>query len=559
MARFGQIFRGNQVENAENAGCTGLILFSDPEEVAAEGTRPIDVYPNTFWLPEDGMQRGTLFNGDGDPETTLWPSLPDVYRIFGDDLNQVLPKIPVQPIGYGDAKLIFDLLVGPDSPDHWHGGIEDASYTIGGRFNRRTCNGCEAKIQVNNENRRVNSTSVLGMLTGEVEPDRYVIMGNHRDAWVYGAVDPSSGTAQLMEVVRVLGAKRQNDNWRPRRSMLFLSWTAEEFGLIGSREFTEDFLTKLSDRTVAYLNTDICSGGTIMTASASPVIKHLLWEATKAVPGPEGIGLDSYYDYWEDWTHEGGNFGNPEIGLPGAGSDHASFMFLPGIPVIDMAFKPDFHIYANLEHTSYPTYHTAYETIDLVNNFHDPDYYYHGTCAKLNLFLGRQLADEIVLDFRPEEYGTLMEESYAIMERQEIILQLNGLGVETEYWKNQIDQYVLLSEIWRNRFESFTNGTTDPYQARTINDQMMKIDRTFILPQGLPMRPSYCHAIISPSLHNSYGGGSFPGISDLLYGIDDLQGGELQSRIDMLNRHVADLATVIKRAGDYLKEVDTIL
>ena len=181
----------------------------------------------------------------GDPTTPNWPSLPNVDRLTKEEINAqgILPKIPCQPIGYRDAKRFMQYLGGKSVPETWKGGLIGIEYKIGGYFTE-DCKDCIVKISTHNYLESKLSPNVIGYIKGAIEPDRYVMLGNHRDAWGFGAMDPSSGTALMMEVARILGAKLKS-GWRPRRTIIFLSWGAEEFGLTGSREFVEDYKTKL--------------------------------------------------------------------------------------------------------------------------------------------------------------------------------------------------------------------------------------------------------------------------------------------------------------------------
>jgi len=172
-----------------------VLIFSDPEDVAAEGQD--NVYPDSFWLPGNGIARGSIILDNGDPETPTWPSLPNAYRVDFDDLpDTVVPKIVAQPISYNDAREIFLLMdASIEAPKHFVGGL-DVPYVIGGTFGAN-CLNCKAVLESHNVLHDRYVSNVLGFIKGEVEPDRYVIMGNHRDAWGYGAVDPNSGTAQV--------------------------------------------------------------------------------------------------------------------------------------------------------------------------------------------------------------------------------------------------------------------------------------------------------------------------------------------------------------------------
>ena len=296
LARYGAIFRGNKADNAYQFGCSGLVIFMDPSTVAMEGIEEENLFPNTFWMPGTAVQRGSLLMVDGDPLTPNWPSVEHAYRLDDADRAAYLPQIPVQPIGYTDAEQILNKMAGEAAPADWQGGI-NITYRIGGEF-VEGLEGGKVTVEVNNKMEERVSSNVIGIIYGEVEPDRYVMIGNHRDAWGFGALDPSSGTAPIMEVVRVLGEKKKA-GWRPRRTMIFLNWGAEEYKLLGSREFVEQYEVQLTERGVAYLNTDICMTGPILAARASPTIGHLIVEATKDVTSPVNDD-ESYYEFWKN-------------------------------------------------------------------------------------------------------------------------------------------------------------------------------------------------------------------------------------------------------------------
>lgn len=557
LTRYGKGFRGNKVQNGADNGCSAVIIFSDPADVAAQGTD--DVYPDSFWLPESGIQRGSSFLGHGDPETPGWPSLDNVYRVSDDVLDNSLPPIPAQPIGYKDAAAILDAMFGKAVPPDWVGGIDGVEYKLGGGFDPQKCGtNCKLSIEVHNKLERKVSSNVVGVLRGSEEPDRYVLLGNHRDAWGYGAVDPSSGTAQMMEVVRILGAKVKSTDWRPRRTMVFLSWGAEEYGLMGSTEFTEHYLTKLQERAIVYINCDICVAGSVLKSFSTPTVNHKLLQATKTVPSPFNVE-ESYYDFWKNWTSQGDSGAEePVTNLPAAGSDHAFFIYELGIPVIDFSVKPDFHEYPNLQFYNYPTYHTGFETFDLVDQVLDPGFKQHQVCAGLNLVMGRGFADDLLLDFHPQEYYKLMKASVDEFATSGVEDKLLSLNLTLDHVRSAIKDFDATASTWNTRRLSKAIQE-DPLALRILNDQVMKLDRAFLLPEGLPERIEFRHAIISPSEHDSYGAGSFPGISDLLFHFDFLSPEEQLVRTEKLDRHLSDLMILIKNAANFLKSPEMIV
>ena len=187
--RFGKVFRGDKVKHCEQRGGVGAILYSDPADVAAEGTSPDKVYPNTAYLPGSGMQRGSTLYDKGDPLSPGYPSVEGAYRHTPDQVKSRLPQIPSQPIGYDDAKIILEKLAGKPVPESWQGGIEGITYKIGNEANP-DFDGWKLQLKTNNIFDTKKDANVIGYIKGSVEPDRYVMMGNHRDAWGYGSARP---------------------------------------------------------------------------------------------------------------------------------------------------------------------------------------------------------------------------------------------------------------------------------------------------------------------------------------------------------------------------------
>lgn len=274
VPRYGKIFRGNRLKNCQDAGAVGVIMFSDPADVAIQGVGEDEVYPNSIFLPESGMQRGHVRLTKGDALSPTWPSISGAYRQAINE-TEGLPRIPSQPIGYGDAEKLLRVMGGAEVPQDWRGGIPGLTYRLGPGPDQEH-QGWRVRLVVNNRLEEKEDTNIIGMIRGAVEPDRYVLLTNHRDAWGYGALDPSSGTAVLMEAARVLGNLANTGAWRPRRSVVFASFAAEEYGLMGSTEWVHHKLHKLMARAVAIINIDTCVKGDILYPKASPILKVVI-------------------------------------------------------------------------------------------------------------------------------------------------------------------------------------------------------------------------------------------------------------------------------------------
>merc|ERR1711892_1382903 len=547
LARYGAIFRGNKADNAYQFGCSGLVIFMDPSTVAMEGTADETLFPNTFWMPGTAVQRGSLLMVDGDPLTPNWPSIDNAYRLDEEDRQAYLPKTQVQPIGYTDAEQILNKMAGDAAPDEWQGGL-NLTYNIGGSFTTEF-EGAKVNIEVNNMLQQRVSSNVVGILYGDEEPDRYVMLGNHRDAWGFGAVDHSSGTAQLMEVVRVLGEKKKS-GWRPRRTMMFLSWGAEEFSLCGSREFVEQYEIELRERGVGYINTDICMVGPILHPAASPTLGDLYTGATKDVTSPEN-DAESYYEFWRKWSGADENFTPSVSPFVGAGSDHATFLFYAGVPVMDIMFVEDEKKYPDM--SGYPAYHTGFETFDLVDKIYDPEWKIFRACSQLNLRLGLELAESQKLPIRMVNYADVMEDGMVALESDGILEKLEDLGIETQHWIESVYAFRAAAELFDKTASDQVGG--NPTALRVTNGQKKGFEKNFLLAEGLPDRIQYRHVITAPSLFDAYGGSAFPGVGDLMFGLDSLDSAspEYEKKFKQLKKHISDLMIIIQRAADYLK------
>ncbi|XP_072037034.1 N-acetylated-alpha-linked acidic dipeptidase 2-like [Amphiura filiformis] len=363
IARHGAISRSRKVLNAEQYGAAALVLYMDPAEHHIKGRAPDKAYPGGPWLPPTAAQRGSIHPDAGDPLTPHYPATEHAFRL---DENQTrLPRILVHPLSYSDASFILG----------------------------------KGRVVVYSKKELRWTYNVIGFIRGDVEPDRYVLVGNHRDAWGLGAVDPTSGTASLIEITRVFG-KLKMGGWRPRRTLVFCSWGAEEFGLIGSVEWTEEYYHILSQRAVAYLNLDIAvAGNHVLSAGASPHLIPVIYEATQKVPDPQPEGhRRTIYDTMKERRRDSIY---PEPWIPPlrqSGSDFYGFLQGVGVPCINVYYDTEG------EDKLYSLYHTAYETFRLVEEYIDPDFRYHQAIARVVAEMLFSLGDKQLLPFDLTRY-----------------------------------------------------------------------------------------------------------------------------------------------------------
>ena len=173
IARYGKLFRGNKVKHCQDAGAIGVILYSDPAEIAPNGTDSASVYPNTVYLPPSGIQRGSVMEAEGDPLSPTWTSVPGAYRLpVSEAIDVLLPKIPSQPIGYGDAEKLLGIMGGDQVPEEWRGGLPGLEYRLGPGFNSEH-SGWKVNMVVNNKLRDTSDNDIIGIIRGSLEPDRF--------------------------------------------------------------------------------------------------------------------------------------------------------------------------------------------------------------------------------------------------------------------------------------------------------------------------------------------------------------------------------------------------
>src|SRR5580692_8184989 len=389
-------YRGFKALTAEREGAAAILIYSDPAE---DGYKKGQVDPNGPWGPEYHIQRGAItydFMVPGDPLTPGWASIPGAKRIPVEQAVSI-PKIMALPLSWHDAKPLLAQMDGPVAPDDWQGGLP-LKYHLGGNRVR-----VHVKIEMDNSTQPY--YVVEGRIRGAQLPDDWIVLGNHRDAWVFGGVDPSSGTASLMELTRALG-KLAKAGTRPRRTLVFCSWDGEEVGLTGSTEWGEQFADELRKKAIAYINVDSSTSGPNFHGQAVASLAPMLVETSRTLKDPSGKTL---YEAWKassrrersgakpseaatDLNVTDSNLADTRIG---SGSDHTVFLNFVGMPVLGLQFDGP-----------YGVYHSAYDDFFWMNHFGDPGYRYHTLMSQLWGVLALRLANADLLPFDFASYAT---------------------------------------------------------------------------------------------------------------------------------------------------------
>ena len=376
---------------------------------------------------------------------------------------------------------------------------------------------------------------VIGKIRGTSSPDEWVVAGNHRDAWVFGAVDPNSGTAAMLEAVHGLGELLKS-GWKPKRTIVFGSWDAEEEGLIGSTEWGEDHAQELGNA-AAYFNMDVAVSGKKFGASGVPSLKEFMREIAKSVPSPEG---GTVYDTWKKTSQPGPEGSRPQetstfrqppaamqgdvpVGDLGSGSDYTVFLQHLGVPSTDISSTGD-----------YGVYHSAFDNFNWFKKFGDPDFSYEQEMARIYGLEVLRMSGADVLPYDYENYG------------KEILVYLDAAKSKSkERFGNSraVPDFSAALESARRLQEvgakMLHKQLKMPVSPDRMNARLREAERALLIPEGLPNRPWFHHAIYAPGQYTGYAAVVIPGVNEAI-DRGDLQRTEQQiaALVAALNRAV---------------------
>ena len=550
IARYGNSFRGVKAKVAQDHGAIGLIIYSDP---ADDGYMQGDVYPKGPWRPATSAQRGSvqfLSSAPGDPLTPGKPAVPGVPRLKMEEVK-TLPRIPIQPISYGDARRLLEPLRGPVRPKGFQGGLPFPYHVGGTEFVR-----VHLKTVMDYQVRKI--WNVISRIDGDEEKDRWVIMGNHRDAWTFGAVDPNSGTTAMLEAARAFGSLLKN-GWKPRRTIVLCSWDGEEYGLLGSTEWVEENADELKQKAVVYLNVDSAVSGSNFGASSVPSLWKLIRAATRDIKDPK-TG-QTVYQQWQERARE--QQPDPEltnaeagsdtpiaearIGALGSGSDFTPFLQHLGIPSSDMGFGGD-----------YGVYHSAYDTFYWMSHFGDPTFVYHVAAAQLWGTIAMRLADAdgLPLDYR--DYASQVREFFEESMKTARRRKLAG-GFDEKTMTNAIQKFSeeaervekarqdTVAEIQRTRVEASDRHPRALARLQRINEALTSVERSLIDERGLRGRTWYTHQIYAPGTYTGYAAQPLP---DFRQALDDRNTENAREALDRIIAALNRASETLRNARD---------
>ena len=472
-------YRGFKALTAEQRGAAGILIYSDP---ADDGFKKGATYPMGPWGPDSHIQRGGIvydFRVPGDPLTPGWASEPGAPRIKAADAVS-LPKIISAPLSWRDARPILDAVRGGGS--------------------------ATVHLRVHNDDKVRPIWTVTGRITGTASPDQLVIVGNHRDAWVYGGVDPSSGTASLMELARSLGGLAKLGT-RPKRTIVFANWDAEEFSLTSSTEWGEQHARDLSEHAIAYLNVDSSASGSDFKAAAVPSLNRLVRQSARDV-----LGLQESHEEVRNRL--------------GSGSDYTVFLNFLGVPVADLTFTGP-----------YGVYHSVYDNHLWMQKFGDPGFLHHAAMTRIWGVMALRLAnaDVVPLDYRAT--------ADRVREFVDEALEKAGPGQKAALrpLTGAAERFDAAARTMERRIDALLDADIPDRRAAALLDEaLIKTERAFLDPAGIPGRPWYRHLLFAPK--PTYEPEVLPGVTEALTVGD-------RSRLD---EQVAHLTRALDRAASAL-------
>ena len=483
IARYGRSFRGIKAREAEKHGAIALLIYSDPSD---DGFAVGDVYPVGPMRNARGVQRGSVYNGYGDPSTPGYGATENVARVGVDQM--AIPHIPVVPVSYGTAASLLEGVRGATIPQAWQGGLA-FRYHIGPGPVR-------ARVQVTLDDKPFKLIhNTIATLPGRVSADEVIVIGGHRDAWGAGAGDNVSGVTSILESARAV--VRALNGVLPARTIIFATWDAEEWGMLGSTEFVEDDSLRLQRGGVAYLNLDVSATGFDFGAGGSPSLRGLTRELSRDVPDPRGNG--SVYATWRKRAAVA-DTSEPGMGDPGGGSDFAGFYNHFGIPHADWGFGGPGGVY-----------HSAYDSRKWMESFGDTGYVAHAAAARLAAAMLLRLANAEIVPYDYAEYGRTMRRYTERTTRQLLSINAGDASTLDAAWMSFTERALAFNS---SRDSVLARGAIAPAARRATNTALREVERRLTRREGLKSRAWVRGVIYAADVDNGYSTMIFPTIGE---------------------------------------------
>lgn len=496
LTRYGGSWRGIKPKVAAEHGAIGCLIYSDPHE---DGYFESDIYPKGPMRPYEGVQRGSVLDMPlypGDPLSPGWASEKGSKRLSMSEAKTLM-KIPVLPLSYADAQPILEQLTGPVVPREWRGSLPLTYHAGPG--------GARVHIKTDYDWTTKPLFDVIATIPGSDAGDEWVISGNHHDAWVNGADDPVSGTADLLETARTLAALSKG-GWRPKRTIKLAFWDGEEFGLIGSTEWAEKHQDELKQKAVAYLNSDSNAKGWIHV-SGSHTLEEFVTELAGTVPQPGTstnlADFSLHHPPAPDAEEPDKQEKTFKIGALGAGSDYVAFLDYLGVASMNEGFGGQ---------TKSGIYHSAYDSIYWYTHFSDGTFVDGKALSQFTSTALLRLADATVLPF---EFGHFAITVNGYLDEIQKQAEKSGQKLDFVALRKQLDGLKQSGAKYEALLSAaVTHDSVDANKINALNEQLIKTERVLTRPEGLPNREWYKHQIYAPGFYTGYGVKTIPGVRE---------------------------------------------
>lgn len=545
IVRYGQGWRGLKPKLAQEHGAVGCLIYSDPHE---DGYFAGDAYPKGGFRPSQGVQRGSVLDlpvAPGDPLTPNVGATKNAKRLKIEQAKTIL-KIPVMPISYGDAQPLLAALGGPVAPAQWRGALP-ITYHVGP-------GPAQVHLSIQSDWTTKPVYNVIAKIPGAVSPDEWVVRGNHRDGWVFGAGDPLSGHGVMMAEAKAIGVLLKG-GWRPQRTLVYASWDGEEPGLLGSTEWAEGHAEELQRKAVVYINSDGNTRG-FLSVGGSHSLQRLVNEVAKDVKDPEtGVSVKARLDalsmvkgYAKSATSAdkddakqalaGDDF---TLGALGSGSDFTPFLQHLGVTTLNLGYGG--------EDDTDGVYHSNYDSFDHYSRFGDPGFVYGVTAAQTIGRLVLRIADAGVLPMEFGSFATTLDgymkelheladgkrkgadELAKLLDRKVFELAADPTRrvgpperePEAPYLNlaaldNAVARVKKSAKAYDEAYSAFALRGTDLSAPQTaqLNSLLRGLEATLMNQRGLPGREWYRHYIYAPGLLTGYGVKTLPGVREAI-------------------------------------------
>ncbi len=532
IARYGMSWRGIKPKVAAEHGAVGCIIYSDP---SGDGYVGGDVFPKGAFRNGDGVQRGSVMDmplHPGDPLTPGIGATENAKRLKMEEVD-VFTKIPVLPISYNDAAHLLEQLSGPVAPESWRGGLP-ITYHIGPGGSK-----VHLKLKFNWD--MVKLYDVIAMIKGSVYPNEWIIRGNHHDAWVNGAEDPTSGQVSMLEEARAFGELKKQ-GWKPKRTLVYCAWDGEEEGLLGSTEWVEAHADELKQKAAVYLNSD-SNGRGYLGVSASHTLENFVNAVAKDIEDPE-----TKLSVWKRWQARAiadaslsdkdqiRSRSDLRISALGSGSDYTAFLDHLGVASMSIGFGGE---------DDGGIYHSIYDDFYWYTHFSDTNFVY---CRALAQTAGTMVMRLSETDLLPLKFSGLVDAVKKYLEEVQTLLKTKQ--DESNERNRQIDDGVFTAIAdphekfvlpvkehvppflnfapLQNAVDSLSRSaehysrvsekisTQDQKLVQFLNQRLIQVERAFTHDDGLPNRSWFKHQIYAPGFYTGYGVKTLPAIREAI-------------------------------------------